>query len=99
MEIKEILSSPEGRCLELKEEFKDIYNEENLRKLGLNERQIKAIMYVKEKGRITNREYRKLNNISDEGARKDIISLIEKQILVAKGSGRGTYYELKKIGN
>ena len=70
-----------------------------MRKLGLNERQIKAIMYVKEKGKITNSEYRKLNNISDEGARKDIISLIEKQILVAKGSGRGTYYELKKIGN
>ena len=30
---------------------KDIYTEEYLRKLGLNERQIKAVMYVKEKGK------------------------------------------------
>lgn len=35
--------------------MKDIYTEEYLRNLGLNERQIKAVMYVKEKGRITNR--------------------------------------------
>ncbi len=38
---------------------KDIYTEEYLRNLGLNERQIKAVMYVKEKGKITNKEYRK----------------------------------------
>ena len=36
---------------------KNIYAEEYLRKLGLNERQIKAVMYVKEKGSVTNREY------------------------------------------
>ena len=32
----------------------DIYNKENLSKLGLNDRQIKAVLYVKEKGQITN---------------------------------------------
>jgi ATP-dependent DNA helicase RecG len=42
---------------------KDIYNKEDVSKLGLNERQIKAILYVKEKGRITNSEYQKLNEI------------------------------------
>jgi ATP-dependent DNA helicase RecG len=36
---------------------KDIYTEEYLRKIGLNERQIKAVTYVKEKGKITNKEY------------------------------------------
>jgi len=36
---------------------KDIYTEEYLRKLGLNERRIKTMMYVKEKGNITNRGY------------------------------------------
>jgi len=41
--------------------YKDIYNEENLRKMGLNERQIKAVMYVKEKGKITNKDYIKLS--------------------------------------
>ncbi len=31
---------------------RDIYNKEDISKLGLNERQIKAILYVKENGRI-----------------------------------------------
>lgn len=42
---------------------KDIYNKEDVSKLGLNERQIKAILYVKENDRITNSEYQKLNEI------------------------------------
>jgi hypothetical protein len=31
--------------------------EEQLTKLGLNARQIKAVLFVKEKGRISNKEY------------------------------------------
>ncbi|MBP9017551.1 MAG: hypothetical protein KBG17_07425 [Paludibacteraceae bacterium] len=42
---------------------KDIYNKEAVSKLRLNDWQIKAMMYVKEKGRITNSEYQKLNEI------------------------------------
>jgi len=34
--------------------FKDRYAEEQLLKIGLNERQVKAVLYVKEKGKITN---------------------------------------------
>jgi len=74
---------------------KDIYTEEYLRKLGLNERQIKAVMYVKEKGKITNKEYRELNSISDEGARIDLSRLVEMDILEQKGSGRSVHYVLK----
>lgn len=33
---------------------KDIYNEEYLTEIGLNKRQIKAILYIKEKGKIKN---------------------------------------------
>jgi len=40
--------------------YKDIYTEENLRKMGLNERQIKAVKYVKKRGKITNKERNKL---------------------------------------
>jgi ATP-dependent DNA helicase RecG len=36
---------------------KDIYNEDYLRSLNLNERQIKAAIYVKKKGNIKNKEY------------------------------------------
>jgi|Deesub1362B_J571_1020462.scaffolds.fasta_scaffold00997_4 ATP-dependent DNA helicase RecG len=74
---------------------KDIYTEEYLRSLGLNERQIKAVMYVKEKGRITNREYRELSGLSDEGARLDLNELVAKGILQVRGKGRGVHYVLK----
>ncbi len=47
---------------------KDIYNEEYLMELGLNERQVKAVMYVKEKGEITNKEYLEIISISKRTA-------------------------------
>lgn len=52
--------------------YKDIYTEDYLAKLGLNERQIKAVMYVKEKGEITNKEYQGICNISKATARRDL---------------------------
>lgn len=76
--------------------YKDIYNEEYLRKMGLNERQIKAVLYVKERGKITNKEYRELNGLSDEGARQDILKMLQLGILKQKGKGRAVYYVLKK---
>uniref|UniRef100_A0A7C4YSL3 Uncharacterized protein n=1 Tax=candidate division WOR-3 bacterium TaxID=2052148 RepID=A0A7C4YSL3_UNCW3 len=39
---------------------KDIFTEKYLEKLGLNERQIKAVLYAKTKGKITNKEYQNL---------------------------------------
>ena len=36
--------------------FKDNLNSEQLTKLGLNDRQVKAVLFVKEKGKITNSE-------------------------------------------
>lgn len=74
---------------------KDIYTEENLRKMGLNERQINAVMYVKEKGKITNKEYREMTGLSDEGARIDMSELVEKGVLLPKGRGRSAHYVLR----
>jgi ATP-dependent DNA helicase RecG len=71
------------------------FTEENLRKLGFNERQVKAVLYVKEKGKITNKEYREVTGLSDEGARTDLNELVEKRILLAKGSGRNVHYVLR----
>lgn len=68
---------------------------EDLQKLGLNERQIKAVVYVKEKGKITNKEYREMTDLSDEGARIDLNMLVEVGIFRLKGSGRGAHYVLK----
>jgi len=74
---------------------KDIYNEENLRKMGLNERQIKAVMFVKEKGEITNKEYRTINGVSDETARLELNDLVKKEIFTSKGKGRSVKYVFK----
>ena len=74
---------------------KDIYNKEDLSKLGLNERQIKAVLYVKENGKITNSEYQEVNGIGKSVTIDELRNLVDKQVLVRIGeTGRGTYYEL-----
>ncbi len=62
---------------------------------GLNDRQKKAIEFIKIKGRITNREYRELTGLSHEGVKKDIMALIEKNMVTRKGKGRSTHYVLR----
>ena len=79
--------------------FKDVLTKEQLKKLGLNERQIKAVWYVKENGKITNKEYRDINELSDEGSRIDLNDLVDKKILIPQGRGRNTHYVLKTFGN
>jgi len=76
---------------------KDVYTEEYLRGLGLNERQIRAVMYVKERGRITNREYQKVNQVSRQTAARELLALVESELLIRCGkTGRATHYTLAK---
>jgi ATP-dependent DNA helicase RecG len=76
--------------------FKDRFSVEQLQQLGLNERQVKAILYTKEYGKITNAEYQEINNISRRTATRDIAELVDKfKILGQTGStGAGSYYKL-----
>ncbi len=61
----------------------------------MNDRQIKAVMYVKENGKITNSEYQKLNDVSKPMASIDLKDLVERNILKKLGiTGRGTGYTL-----
>jgi ATP-dependent DNA helicase RecG len=74
---------------------KDIYNGEDLRELGLNERQVKAVMYVKENGSITNKEYQNINDIGKTFATKELQHLIELGVLQTAGiKGRGSKYTM-----
>jgi len=75
--------------------YKDKFTEEYLEKLGLNERQIKAVLYVKEKGRITNREYRTLNLVSNKTAYIELTDLVRRGIFIIYGKGKKVIYELK----
>ncbi len=77
--------------------YKNIYTEENLRKIGLNERQIKAVSYVKGRGKITNKEYQEITGISKPTATRELEKLVDMNILEQKGiTGKGTFYILAK---
>ena len=65
--------------------------------MGLNERQIKAIMYVKKKGRITNKEYQEIANISKPTATRELATLVNANLIEQQGAtGKGTFYTLRK---
>lgn len=74
--------------------FKDNLTSEQLTKLGFSNRQVKAVLFVKKKGRITNKEYQEINDVSDRTALRDFEDLVEKSILVKQGDKKGTVYIL-----
>ena len=75
--------------------YKDNLTEEQLVKLGLNVRQVKAVLYVKEVGKIINKEYQEINKISKRTATNDLSELVEKyQLFKSVGASVSTYYEL-----
>lgn len=79
----------------LVEVFKSRYAPDQLRKLGLNDRQINAVLYVAENGSITNSQYQKLFDVSRNTASNDLKNLVESGILSSSGiRGAGASYKL-----
>jgi len=64
---------------------------------GLNERQVEAVLYVETHGRITNREYQDLYGVSRETAKRDLRELVDKELLMPMGRGRGLHYVLTRL--
>ena len=74
---------------------KDIYNAEHLKSLGLNDRQVKAVLYAKEKGSITNSAYQKINDTKQTLSSKELRGLVEIGIFKSTGTkGRAAKYVL-----
>ncbi|VAW17765.1 Uncharacterized protein BT3327 [hydrothermal vent metagenome] len=71
---------------------KDIYNEEYLKGLNLNDRQIAALLYWKKEKEITNSQYKEKFNISDRTALRDLTELTEKNLLTKTGEKKLTKY-------
>src|SRR5882757_1019022 len=63
----------------------DIYTEEYLLKLDLNERQVKAVMYTKENDKITNATYQKINTTTRITATRDLKELLIKKVFKSNG--------------
>ena len=55
--------------------FKDRCNEARVKKLGLNEQQVKAVKYAAENGKIANKQYQKLFTVSRNTASDDLNSI------------------------
>lgn len=77
---------------------KDSFSVEYFESLGLNQRQIEALKYVKENGKITNSEYQNINGCSRNTASNDLTELVNKELLESSGQkGAGSYYILKNV--
>jgi ATP-dependent DNA helicase RecG len=74
---------------------KDIYNREDLSNRNLNERQIDALLFFKEKGEITSSEYAAKYKVSDRTARTDLTDLVEKELLSKQGDLKTAKYIFK----
>lgn len=75
---------------------KDWFTEDQLKKLGLNKRQIKAVEFVKKNGKIANKDYQKLNDVSKKTASRDLSEMVELNVLKSSGVlGAGAFYEIK----
>jgi len=60
----------------------------------LNERQMKALEYIKVYGKITSMDYRKLCLVVKDTANRDLVDLIKKRIIKKEGIGRAVFYRL-----
>ncbi len=64
--------------------------------MTVNERQARAIQYIRDHGRITNRDLQVLcPNVTPETLRTDLGDLVEKNVLMRVGEKKGTFYILK----
>lgn len=75
--------------------FKDNISPEKLYKLGLNDRQVKAVLILKEKRKITNKAYQEIFAVARATATRDLAELVDKGIIKSSETkGAGSYYEL-----
>ena len=77
--------------------WRDWLTDAVMAEMGLSERQMAIIRFVKEKGRVTSSDYKALVTISRQTAFRDLNDLVRKGILKKTGvTGKGTYYTLCK---
>jgi len=74
--------------------YKDRFSQQNLIDLGLNNRQLKAVNYLKKNEFISNSIYQEICETSERTASRDLEQLTEKQIFNKIGEKKGTKYKL-----
>lgn len=76
--------------------WRDWLTTEVLAKLDLNNRQIRAVAFLKSSARITNADYQTVTGATRPTAKRDLEDLVKKRVVAPMGGGRGSYYEFRK---
>lgn len=71
---------------------KDVFDRGYLVREGLSERQISAVLYARENGKITNADYRRVLKVSGATAQRDLKDLVARNILEMSGKRKGAHY-------
>jgi len=75
--------------------YKDIYTESYLREMGLNERQILAMLFVKKRGLISVSEFGDIaQGVTKRTLQWDLSELTEKNLMTAVGERKARNYVL-----
>jgi len=74
--------------------FVKAIEDQKLHKLNLNDRQKKAIEYLKAKGEISRKKYAEISGVSLRQVNKDLNDLLQKKVIVQIGMGRSTRYRV-----
>ena len=75
---------------------RDVFTETTLLGMGFNERQLRAVKFIRDRGKITNKEYQENFVLKKRQATDDLKELENKGIVQKIGkTGRGTHYILK----
>ncbi len=92
--FKVTFHGPEDKILELIKPS----NVLDLREIGLNERQIKALNYLQNTGRLTRKEYGEKFVSSKTASARDLQELVKKGFIKTEGAGKRTTYSLIEWG-
>ena len=60
--------------------------------MGLNERQVQAMLHLATRASITSREYRELTGVGKDTAHRDLRELVRKGLIKRRGQGRMVHY-------
>ena len=92
---------PEFMMVRNNKEFRSILprdrlTESVLARIGLSDRQVQAVRFIKEHGTISRKQYVELQAISPRQALLDLTDLVFKHVVAASGKGRSVKYGLRK---
>ena len=73
--------------------FASGHTDNRLRELGLNDRQVGAIHYLRLKDTITTAEYQSFFNASNATAKRDLGDLVGKRFIIREGKASSSKYK------